>query len=140
MDAPFSLYEFLLLQMSTVASFRRADVQAAARLAAFNDSRAEAIAALVGLPAGEGGSDVLVDVGGGVRAAARVQTDALFYDLGAGVFVELSLRDALVLARKTAADARSAEALAEHALATVARDVLGAVDAVEQLREATGQQ
>ena len=124
--------------MAAVASFRRADAQAAARLAAFNDNRAEAVASLVGLPAGEE-SDVLVDVGGGVRAAARVKTDVLFYDLGAGVFVEVSLRDALVLARKTAADARSAEAVAIHSLATVSKDVLGAIDAVQQLRETIGE-
>jgi len=110
---------------------------------------------------------ILVDVGAGVQVAATTVTDAstrcVLFDIGPrrqvlsgeeeeaqvvlypgerpvnfSLFLEIPPREALARARAAAAEATSAEAIAEHTLAAIASDIVGTLDALAALRSLSG--
>jgi hypothetical protein len=54
------------------------------------------------------------------------------------LFLEIPPREALARARAAAAEATSAEAIAEHTLAAIASDIVGTLDALAALRSLSG--
>lgn len=159
-------YESMLVfSMVPLAGVNRAALKAAQSFRAYEETRAAALTSLISSISSDDAvppksNTILVDVGAGVQVAATV-TDAtrlILYDIGPrrvstdrevvdssgermndfSLFLEIPPREALARARAAAAEATSAEALAEHTLAGVSSDIVGTLDALAALRSLSG--
>ena len=146
--------------LKAAQSFRAYEEKRAAALTSLMMTSADSDAAA---PPPPHTNTILVDVGAGVQVAATTVTDAsarcVLFDIGPrrqeeaqvvysglsggeridfSLFLEIPPREALARARAAAAEATSAEAIAEHKLAAIASDIVGTLDALAALRSLSG--
>jgi len=119
------------LQQQKQAAHASACAQAASWAARAEELQAAAASSSAAQP-----NTVLTDIGAGFHVSSSLTPGTpLLFSIGCDVFLELSLREALVWARRRAAECSSEEALAEEALHQVTHDLNTATAAIEALEK-----